>query len=282
MKVLFAGDTHGDSYHIRRILKEADEEGCDAVFQVGDFGYWEHKAEGVEFINQVAGYAWDLALPLYFLDGNHDKTSLLLEKYQERDVEGFIQLRDYLFYAPRGHRWTWGHRKFIALGGAYSVDKAWRLDLEYKNHLKLQKRNVYRAPSNQLSTDTSGTLWFPEEQMTDNDMDTILLTDSSPVDVIVAHDKPRAANPGWNRKDYLECYPNQDRLQKAVRALQPSLFVHGHLHYRYTDKILCDDDKWTTVVGLDANGHASTSGKFASSYMIFDLSEFDTNKCDVE
>lgn len=258
MRVLFAGDTHGKIGTIKLILKEANRNDCDIIFQVGDFGYWEHSAEGVYYIDQVSHYALQYGIPIYFLDGNHDKTSLLLEKYDERDDDGFIRVRDYVKYSPRGHRWTWDGLAFASFGGAYSVDKHWRLHQEKKRSEQIAKQNTYRTSQNQKSVDTSGTLWFPEEEMTDIDMDEFL-KDDSPVDIILAHDMPRGANPQWNRKNLEECWPNQDRLRKAVNTLQPRLYIHGHLHYCYLDRIICGDGpKYTMVQGLNADGEHGT------------------------
>lgn len=267
MKVMFAGDTHGRVDTVKHIIEEANDHDCDAVFQLGDFGYWEHAPEGVKFLDDVGKMAYDQVLPWYFLDGNHDKTSLLLQNYDERDDEGFIKVREYVYYAPRGHRWTWDGLRFASFGGAYSVDKAWRIQQEYKIAGQIFQKNKYRPDSKKQPINSSGTLWFPEEEMTDIDMDEFL-KDTTPVDIMLAHDKPRAANPDWNRKDSPECWPNQDRLQKAVRTLQPKLFLHGHLHYQYVDQIRCgDDDMFTTVRGLNADGGPGTC-------MVLDLDKY--------
>lgn len=267
MKVMFAGDTHGNIGTIKLILRDAKRQNCSTLFVLGDFGYWEHSKEGVYFLDQVSYYALEYGVPTYFLDGNHDKTSLLLEKYDERDGEGFIIVRDYLRYSPRGHRWTWNDLQMASFGGAYSVDKDWRLHQEKKRSEQINKQNTYRTTAQQKSLDTSGTLWFPEEEMTDIDMDEFL-KDDSPVDIMLAHDMPRGSNPKWNRKNLEECWPNQDRLQKAVRTLQPSLYIHGHLHYPYVDNIICGDGpKYTTVLGLNADGEPGTTH-------IIDLAEY--------
>lgn len=259
MKILFSGDTHGEIGTIKSILREAKKNECDRVFVLGDFGYWEHTAEGVYYLDRVDHYAKLYGIPVYFLDGNHDKTSLLLENYDVLDGEEFIHVRDYVKYSPRGHRWTWDGLRFASFGGAYSVDKDWRLHMEKKRAEQIAHQNSYRTSSQQKSIDTSETLWFPEEEMTDIDMDQFL-KDDSPVDIILAHDMPRGANPKWNRKNLEECWPNQDRLQKAVLKLQPKLYLHGHLHYAYTDKVRCgDDDKFTTVIGLNADGEKGTT-----------------------
>lgn len=247
-RLLVAGDTHGDSVHLRYLFNIAHGNQADAIFIVGDFGYWEHERDGVEFLDDLDEVAGRFGIPVYFLDGNHDKTSLLLEKYSHRLVdEGFMEVRENIAYAPRGHRWTWNGVRFIALGGAYSVDKPYRLMLEAQKH----------SPER---------YWFPEEEMTDEELTAILEADSSPVDVMLTHDKPRGSRPQWNRKDLEECWPNQDRIQRAVLTLEPTALIHGHLHYRYNDTLYYSEATndglrgyQTTVIGLDCNVSAQDS-----------------------
>lgn len=237
MRFIVAGDTHMDLAHCQYIVKTARMMGYDRIFILGDFGYWEHMSRGFQFLNKLNTYANILNVQVYFLDGNHDKTSMILEKYGDadyRDHEGFILIRPYIRYAPRGHRWTWDECRFAAFGGAYSVDKKLRLDEE--------KASSYEP----------GTLWFPEEEMSDHDMDEFL-KDQVPVDVIFAHDKPRAANPGPGFDGYVLCLPNQDRLQRALVTLRPKFFYHGHLHHAYEDYVRYNGPYPTRVIGLDCN-----------------------------
>lgn len=274
-KLMLAGDIHGDFHHARYLIDRAVTNGVRTIFQVGDFGYWEHQQDGIDFLDDLSKELTENNIDLYFLDGNHDKTSLLLKKYKELDDEGFIIVRDRIKYAPRGHRWTWDSVKFIALGGAYSVDKDYRIKQEKAKSHKISEKNMYRPASGQKSTDTTGLLWFPEEEMSDIDMDNIL-QNRNPVDIILAHDKPRSSNPYWNRKDLEPCWPNQDRMQRAVVALQPKYFVHGHLHFKYSDKILCGDGRYTEVLGLDCNPDVGGFGSRASnSWCILDLNSID-------
>lgn len=266
MRILLAGDTHGDIGHCQYLLRTAFAKGCECIFVLGDFGYWEHQKRGVKFLDQLNEYAASLHLDVYFLDGNHDKTSLLLEKYDHlHDDHGFVIVRPNVLYAPRGHRWAWDDVRFIALGGAYSVDKQWRLDQEE------------RFPGKYGGAES---LWFPEEEMSDEDVDMILGIDPSPVDVMLAHDKPRSSNPKWNRKDYLECLPNQDRLQRAMRVLGPKAFFHGHLHYFYMDEVwygnLFGDMISTKVMGLLCNPDAGEPGRYVNktlSWQVLDTQE---------
>jgi predicted phosphodiesterase len=274
-RIVLCGDTHGNLGHCRTLLREAKTQHADAIVILGDWGYWEHQPSGVAFLDDLDELAAHHDLLVYAIDGNHDKTRLLLDTYgHQRDAEGFVIVRDRIRYAERGHRWTWAGTRFIALGGAYSVDKQLRLDAESKTRAKIAKANQYRRPGAKKSTDTSGTLWFPEEEMTDEDLARILALDSTPVDVLLCHDKPRAAHPDWNRKDLPECWPNQDRIQLAALALRPQLIAHGHLHWRYTDHIRVDADQWATVEGLGADPTAREFGrdyKAGDSWLLLEL-----------
>lgn len=281
MKILLAGDTHMDTEHFEYLAETAAILGAEKIFVLGDFGAWEHTPNGVEFMDEVDLTSEITGIKTYFLDGNHDKTSLVVSKYGKMlDGEGFMICRSNLLYAPRGHRWTWGSKKFIALGGAYSTDKQTRLGWELAEEKKLyQFLNLYGVDM-RGTTDVAylpefsfaGKYWFPEEEMSDEDMDKILI-DKTPVDIMLTHDKPRSTHPKWNRKDIFECHPNQDRIQKAMTILTPKELFHGHLHYRYTDDVRCgDDDEHTVVTGLDCNSEASAgTGDREDSWYLLEI-----------
>lgn len=255
MRVLLAGDVHGNGSHAGYLTSKAAAHGAQYVLQVGDFGYWEHWADGVKFLDGLNRYAARMGVTWVFIDGNHDKVSLLLARYTDTDADGFVKVRDRIRYAPRGHRWTWEGTRFLALGGAYSVDKANRLAREAKLRTSAARREQFRQAAGHPPKpvrDYAGHQWFPEEEMSDDDLRTIL-ADSSPVDVIVAHDKPRATNPPLDTKTDPNCLQNQDRIQAAARLLRPKLLVHGHLHLRYTDWIRAGDGSWVRVEGLDCD-----------------------------
>lgn len=265
MKVLFAGDTHGDADQVLYLCQTARNHGSEKVFILGDFGAWEHTPAGEEFFDAVDSYAASMGVTVYFLDGNHDKTSLVMEYYGwNRDPEGFVICREHLRYAPRGHRWTWDGRTFMAFGGAYSVDKGPRLVAEQKKFQKAARRERYRRqagrPAEPIPT-FEGTLWFPEEEATDAELDAILEADSTPVDCLLTHDKPIMSSPSYNRKDWTTipgCEANQRRIQRLVTELRPALVLHGHLHIRYSDQIRSSGDSWTSVVGLHCDPGAGS------------------------
>lgn len=256
--LLVAGDTHGDPQHIVYLFKEAVEnQNVDAIFQVGDFGYWEHERDGGAFLDVVSDMATLNNMPFYFIDGNHENHELLRARYgpggpdHKPTPEGFWEIRPGLYYVPRGTRWVWNGKHIMGLGGAYSVDKGYRLAREggyVCEEWGWTARHVAK-----FGAKGPKTMWWPEEELNDEELE-FALKDPTPLDVLFTHDKPRASNPTWNRKEFPECYPNQDKIQTVVRTLTPRLLIHGHLHFRYEDAIRAgDDDKMTHVMALDCN-----------------------------
>ncbi len=262
-KLLVAGDWHGDTNHAYHVLVTASKRDCSAVMQVGDFGYWEHSQDGEKFLKNVSRQSVMQGVPVYFIDGNHENHTMLREKYgptneqHETTPEGFWVIRDNVFYIPRGIVWEWSGRRFMGLGGAYSVDRDWRIMQELKKRKPL-------------------TLWWPEEELTDDEVAAAVKAGEGGIDVIFTHDKPRGSTPPWDRKDLPECWPNQDRVLEVVKAVQPRLLFHGHLHVRYDDEIrIGDDDKWLKVVGLNCNPDAQMKypGVQAESYEVLHLTD---------
>lgn len=260
------GDTHGNAEWLSRyVFPTARALDVTAIVQVGDYGFWEHLPAGVLFNDEVEKLASKSGIDFYWLRGNHDKSSLALEKYGDRrDEDGFVFIRDHVKFIPDGLLWVWKGRTFRAFGGAYSVDKNWRIDQEKAMYERDVRKEEYRASASNRQPKRiephTGSLWFPEEEMSDEDMSRYLAEDSSQIDFIFSHDKPRGSSPGWNRKDLLFCLPNQDRLQRALVAHNPRYWFHGHLHHFYRQQLDYGRPRPTTVVGLDPDDDAGEPG----------------------
>lgn len=263
MRIFIAGDTHGNtSFWQQYLLPTASLHNADTIVQVGDFGFWEHEKTGETYLDDVNDSADEYGLTLHVLHGNHDNWRFVLERYgEDRDEEGFVACRSRIRYIPQGHIWTWSGQRMRSFGGAYSIDKRWRIEEEQKRtraeYAKEDaRRRAGRAPKTPRSH--AGTLWFPDEQMTDPEFAELMIVDATNLDVVFSHDKPRSSNPGFPLKDEPECWFNQDRLQLALLAHQPRFWFHGHLHHPYTDTVRCgDDDAHTTVVGLSCDDQAA-------------------------
>jgi hypothetical protein len=262
MRLLVAGDTHGNTRWICDYLyPRAKELRCDGIVQLGDFGYWEHTEDGVEFLDQVNDAAVDAGIPLFWLRGNHDNVELLTARYGNPDHRawfGFWQVRDQIFHIPDGTAFEWQGLRLRAFGGAYSVDKEWRLKLEAKRYRAAAAREAGRRERGLAAEpirSTAGTIWFPGEELTDAAMDGFLRENVGDVDVVLSHDKPRAT-PADGLKDLLECLANQDRLQRALDHHKPRLWLHGHLH-RHSDWTLHNG---TRVISLNCDDEAAHLG----------------------
>lgn len=284
MKLLVSGDWHGDPQHAVWTFEQALLNDCSDIFQVGDFGYWEHLEGGVAFLDMCSSVAVENDMRLYWIDGNHENHTMLRALYGPEGErynptpEGFWEIRPNVYYVPRGTRWNWNGVELMGLGGAYSVDKAYRLGEEVK-----EKRDLYRYEKEGWTLSRhqrevkkaqrygGHTMWWPEEEISDEELN-YALRDQRPLDILFTHDKPRASNPDWNRKDLPECLPNQDKIQAVVRALTPSLVVHGHLHHHYADTIRSSDAQETTVIGLECNpDNPKVKRDPTESYIVLDL-----------
>lgn len=237
--LLVAGDAHSDPQYIAYLYETAVETDCQGIVLVGDLGYLEDYDKGAFLDVLEMGVKLTrqhgAEVKFFWIDGNHEDHETLRAKYgpdgpEHRPTdEGFWEIRPGVYYIPRATRWKWMGVSFLGLGGAYSIDK--------QHLLKLQRQD-------------GGRRWWPEEEITDADVEACLV-DTSPVDVMFTHDKPRDVQVPWSRRDIPLALPNQNKIQRVVDRLHPKLLFHGHLHLRYTAKV-----DQTVVEGLGCNPHS--------------------------
>lgn len=209
MDIVLAGDSHGNTGYVLAVLTLAASQGLDKAFILGDFGIWPGK-DGRAFLDTVNDDSEFLGVTVYFLDGNHEDFSQLNEwsKTKPVDDEGFVMVRPNIRWARRGHRWTWGGTDFMALGGAYSIDKAFR---------------------------SEGSSWWADELITDNQED--FAKRPGNVDILLTHDCSTAYPIPMAR--IYESHNNQQRLDRVAEAVRPKVWFHGHMHrhvsYQFMD-----------------------------------------------
>lgn len=227
-RIAFVGDWHKNLTWARYALDELANEGVQAVVHVGDFGYWPRLQGGEDFLNAVASRCREKNgdLQFFFVDGNHeDHESLLARPIDE--VTGLREIRDRVYHLPRGHRWEWGGVRFLAMGGAASVDKCVRMP--YVD-------------------------WFPEEEITVGEA--IAAQADGPADVVVAHDtimgyRPPGIPPDsiWPEEAIVRSNRHRGLLTSIVTDVEATHLVHGHFHTRYYREVY-----GIGVHGLDQNG----------------------------
>ncbi len=239
MKMMMQGDTHGNTVAIRRALRYAQVEGCDELFVVGDFGFgWSRSSTGDAFVESVSRAAISYDIDVYWLDGNHENFDLL-EGYGYFKHDGPVEICERVFYVPRGTVLKRGVHNILVIGGAYSVDKAYR---------------------------TEGHSWWPQEEITYEDLEKCAdaCAEAGTIDVVFSHDAPNSAFVAamsiavdgdlaemqhlvWkNDQQFPGACPNRASLELILQATKPTLWVHGHYHSAYDV-----DLNGTRVLALD-------------------------------
>ena len=229
-----AGDWHGNQPWAEAAIRQMagrlrDLGDRPVILQLGDFGIWPGKA-GQRYLGAVNEALEAFGGQLWFIDGNHEDFPRLA-RMSGTVPDGRVIVRPNIFYLPRGLRWTWHERRWLACGGGVSLDKAGR---------------------------TEGWDWWPQEEITGEQEVTVsfgghadvMITHECPSGVV--HTFPRPPS-WWNLADLARSDAHQERLQRIVNAVQPRYLVHGHLHIAY--QRVCDFG-WgpVEVTGLDCDG----------------------------
>lgn len=122
------GDCHGDFSKIKTFCRLYDTSLDDVLIVLGDFGlnYWLGKTD-IKNKRKLS----QLPITILAIHGNHEARPYEVEGYRESDWHGgiiYVQ-EEYpnLLFAKDGEIYDLGGKKCIAIGGAYSVDKFYRL-----------------------------------------------------------------------------------------------------------------------------------------------------------
>ena len=231
--VLLVGDTHGNiEWWNRHILHIADRRDTDVIVQLGDFGIWPGTG-GARYLDWLEESLVERELSLMFIDGNNEDFSQLLAL--PLDEFGRRWVRPHIAHAPRGHRWEWRGLRFLACGGAASVDQDLRIPYES---------------------------WWPQETITDADVERCVAGGTA--DVLLCHDAPvdvdfdvllgRFSETGWLKLPHLPTKQNRAALQRVVDATEPSLIVHGHWHFLHRTVVRRTQGHDVLIVGLACDG----------------------------
>jgi hypothetical protein len=225
-RIAFAGDWHANTRWAVAAVQFAAERGADVIIQLGDFGY-EYRPSFLQGLDRALART---GLRLLFVDGNHEAFPTLL-RYPVH-ANGLRQLSGRVWHLPRGFRWTWGGVRWLALGGAHSVDRPWR---------------------------EPGVSWWREETLTDDQARSAAA--AGPADVMVSHDCPSGVDiPGlaesahvWPAEELVASDIHRRRLRTVVDAVRPRSIWHGHFHCRYESTADLGYGP-VRVTGLDCDG----------------------------
>ena len=210
MRIEFVGDSHCDKSYWNRALHEAQYNKADCLWIVGDVcilvdGYMKLSTAAAAYNKNV-----------FIIDGNHDDHDFLqsLSVSPQRFPWGEIVcagIAPFLWYIPRGTGFEWDGKKFLAIGGAYSIDKGPRLE-----------RMSYGGQKE----------WWDQELIVDDDVEKAI--SSGKADIMVCHDAPNIVD----LREPMNGYPvfpqtlaNRERLDRVFDVAKPQILIHGHYHY---------------------------------------------------
>ena len=229
-----AGDWHGNTTYAVQAIASLSE--IPVLLHTGDFGFRFHP----DFIRGVDEAAEAADLTIAFVDGNHDDHDLLASL---PITGGVRRVSNRIWHLPRGARWTWGGVRYLALGGASSIDRSWRVP---------------------------GTEWWPAEDITDADVAACLAGGAA--DVMLCHDLPAGvAFAGLPTamippEDLQRSAANRDRIAHVAARTGARLLWHGHHHRRGN----AEGRNGLLVCGLAADG-GPASANIAVRHVIDDL-----------
>lgn len=219
-KYLVTGDTHGDFsrfYKIQQLAQEANE--TWGIIILGDAGvnFWLSKRDKILKYRICHKYP---NLQFYLLRGNHDERpqniSTMRLKYNVNVWGDCYSEEEYpnIHYLIDGQTYIFGNYKVLCLGGAYSVDKYWRLER--------QSLGSYAG-------------WFPDEQLSKEEMQEITnQVKGKSFDFIFSHTCPLSFQPIYLFSPYIDQSTVDNSmeiwLEKLKDQVQWKSWCFGHYH----------------------------------------------------
>lgn len=215
MAIYITGDTHGDFERIQEFCEFAQTTTDDIMIILGDAGinyYLDETDRNLK--NELSEYP----ITLFCVHGNHEERPFKIDTYEEIEWHGGIAYAEpfypNLIFAKDGEIYNFNGKKAMAIGGAYSVDKWYRL------------RNNMR--------------WFETEQPDDTIMnfaESQLDKINWKIDYIFSHTAPLKYEP----TDVFSPYINQDNVDKTTEIWLDKIenkldYEHWFLGHYHTDR----------------------------------------------
>ena len=127
--IYLTGDTHGRFERIGAFCDKMQTGRDDILVILGDAGINFH-ASALDILRKE--YLAKLPITLLCIHGNHERRPESLPYYDEREWhDGMVYTEakyPNILFAKDGEVYDLNGKKAIAIGGAYSIDKAWRIE----------------------------------------------------------------------------------------------------------------------------------------------------------
>lgn len=126
--IYITGDTHGEFGRFRRFCQIADPSTTDIMIILGDAGF---NYAGNMYDEERKAYMNSIGMTVFSIHGNHEMRPTDVPGYKTKQFNGGTVWHEdkypNLLFAKDGEIYRFGEYDCIVLGGAYSVDKYWRL-----------------------------------------------------------------------------------------------------------------------------------------------------------
>jgi Icc-related predicted phosphoesterase len=241
-RVVVAGDWHGNSDFAARVITTAAAAGVQIIVHVGDFGF--RNPETARYLDAVDESCIEHGVQIFWIEGNRDNLPALNQLPVDPET-GLRSVRPHLTHLPRGTRWSWRGRTWLALGGSYSLNRR---------------------------ESTWGVHWWNGERLTDTDIARAI--SGGPADVMITHDSPdrtdlmsHIAHGDYTDEHRFAAQQHREAMGRVVDAVAPGMLFHGHYHQRHTTERPLPGGGHTRVVGL-----SSDRDSLEGNWIIVDMS----------
>ena len=231
-RIAVAGDWHGNTAWATRVIRRISgllpQDQPRLIVHLGDFGIWPG-ADGLEYLARLDAVLAATGTHLMFVDGNHEDHTRLASL--RRSPDGTARVTNNIWHLPRGYRWWWHGRQWLALGGAVSLDRAARIP---------------------------GRNWWPEEEITHRQAEAVV--QAGPADVMVTHECPAGVEhefdpppSWWAPEDLRRNEAHRELMRQIAVRVRPGWLMHGHLHRAYQRTVDIGAGPME-ITGLDCDG----------------------------
>lgn len=210
--IYITGDTHGEFGRINDFCAENETTPDDILVILGDAGVNYELDESDRILKEELA---TLPITLFCIHGNHEERPFMIDTYEETGWHGGVVYREAefpnLLFAKDGEIYDLDGKSAVVIGGAYSVDKYYRL------------RN--------------GLPWFETEQPSDEIMAYVeeqLEKVDWRVDYVFTHTSPRQYEPVWAFLPNVDASTvdtaTEEWLDTIERRLDYDEWYCGHFH----------------------------------------------------
>lgn len=184
--VIITGDLHGDFDRLNQICEHYNTNRHDVIVLLGDVGINYFLNEKDTRIKKLLA---ELPVTLFCIQGNHEKPAKNIPTYKTTFFRGAGALyeEEYpnIIFPIDGNIYCLNGYQCLVIGGAYSVDKWWRL-----------ARAGVRDKFDKDYLNSKKTGWFPDEQLTEEEMNMITNNiKGRTIDFVFTHTCPETWEP---------------------------------------------------------------------------------------